>query len=249
MNEISDFKLNGVSVKRNLISDDEVNHVLKDLKSFYEQNKKNLEEGRDVNYADKDKGIINSLHRLENFSGYFFNKLAEQDNIISLAEELLDCEVKLLSIQSFVKPKGKGLAAPFHQDNAYWCIEPAAGLTMWIALDNCNEDNGMVKYVKKSHTKGVVKHTPSLAPGSSQIILDKNLPKGEIFCPDLKPGDAAIHHTMNIHGSNPNTSGNQRRGLLLCFCSKNSHRNEDLFKRYQENLTSLISLRESKNNR
>lgn len=245
MDDNVNFKLDGVTIQRSLLKPVEVEEVLKDLDRFYGKNKSNLQEGRDINYADKEKGIVNSFHRLENHKGYFFHELAKSDKIISLAQKLLDCEVDLLSIQSFVKPKGKGLPAPFHQDNAYWCIEPSAGLTMWIALDNCNKDNGMVKYIKGSHTIGVVNHTPSLAPGSSQIILDKDLPEGEVFCPDLKPGDAAIHHTMNIHGSNPNTSGNQRRGLLFCFCSNQSKRNKNLFNRYQDNLTAIIEMRKA----
>ena len=241
------FDNNGVTVVNKLVSVKEVNNILKDINLFYENNKDTLEEGKEVNFADNEKKIINSLHRLENYDGYFFHELAKRNSIISLAENLLDCEVKLLSIQSFVKPGKKGLAAPYHQDNAYWCIQPSHGLTIWIALDDCSSSNGMVKYIKGSHTQGVYKHTPSLAPGSSQIILDKDLPKGDIICPTLSPGDAAIHHTMNVHGSNPNITGNQRRSLLLCYCSKNSNRNKKLYDRYQENLAELISLRRNNN--
>jgi len=242
----TDFELDGVTLKKSLINQDEVQQVLDDINRFVNEKKNQLEEGREINYADKDKGIVNSLHMLENYDGYFFHELAKRKSIVSIAENLLNCEVKLLSVQSFVKPKGKGLPAPFHQDNAYWCIEPADGLTIWIALDSCNKENGMVKYIKGSHKIGVVKHTPSLAPGSSQIILENDLPKGEVFCPDLSQGDAAIHHTMNIHGSNPNTSGNQRRGLLFCYCSKKALRNKDLFERYQKNLSKLILMRKDK---
>ena len=103
----------------------------------------------------------------------------------------------------------------------------------------------MVKYIKGSHKVGVVEHTPSLAPGSSQIIEDQNLPEGEVFTPYLKPGDAAIHSTMNVHGSNPNRSGKKRRGFLLCYKGLNTKRNKSLFDRYQKNLDKLIVLRNS----
>ena len=239
------YNKTGVIVKPALISDNDIEKLINELDRFYKENKEFLEEGKEVNYADSEKTVINSLHRLENYTGYFFNELSKRDNIVSLAEELLEDDAELISIQAFVKPGSIGLPAPFHQDNAYWCIEPANGLTIWIALDYCNESNGMVKYISGSHNIGVVEHTPSLAPGSSQIIEDENLPKGEIFTPSLSPGDAAIHHTMNVHGSNPNKSGKKRRGFLLCYKGKNTSRNQDLFNRYQKNLEKLIELRNS----
>ena len=79
----------------------------------------------------------------------------------------------------------------------------------------------------------------------NQIIEEKDLPEGSVFTPSLKPGDAAIHHTMNIHGSNPNKSGKQRRGFLICYKGKNTKRNKNLFNRYEKNLEKLIELRNS----
>tara|TARA_A100001015_G_scaffold268079_1_gene318658 strand:- start:3069 stop:3824 length:756 start_codon:yes stop_codon:yes gene_type:complete len=243
---LKNYDNKGVIVERNLISQEDVERVIKELNTFYVNNKNSLQEGKEVNFADSDKTIINSLHRLENYKGYFFNDLSKRKKILDLAEELLEDKPELISIQAFVKPGTMGLPAPFHQDNAYWCIEPANGLTMWIALDICDKSNGMVKYIIGSHKIGVVEHAPSLAPGSSQIIEEKNLPNSKIFTPSLYPGDCAIHHTMNVHGSNPNNSGKQRRGLLLCFKGINTERNIDLFGRYQKNLEKLIEIRNSK---
>ena len=243
--KFKEFNSNGVIVEENLISEDDVTKVIDSLNLFFKENKETLEEGKEVNYADKSKGIINSLHRLENYKGYFFNELSEREKIMNLANELIGSDSKLISIQAFVKPGSIGLPAPYHQDNAYWCIEPPDGLTIWIALDECNKENGMINYIVGSHKSGVIKHTPSLAPGSSQIIVEEDLPEGELFNPSLMPGDAAIHHTMNVHGSNPNNSGKQRRGVLLCYQSKKSTRNPELFGRYQKNLESLIKLRNS----
>ena len=240
-----DYQKDGVIIERNLISQEDVKKVIEELNTFYLDNKNSLEEGKEVNFADSQKTIINSLHRLENYEGYFFNDLSKRKKILDLAEELLGDKPELISIQAFVKPGSVGLPAPFHQDNAYWCIEPANGLTMWIALDICDKSNGMVKYIIGTHKIGVVEHIPSLAPGSSQIIDETNLPKAKIFTPSLSPGDCAIHHTMNVHGSNPNNSGKQRRGLLLCFKGINTKRNMDLFGRYQKNLEKLIEIRNS----
>ncbi len=239
------YDTTGVIVEPELMTKADVDLVIEDLNRFLMENKDNLEEGKEINYANEEKTVVNSFHRLENYQGYFFNDLAKRSKIVNLAEELLKDKVELISIQAFVKPGEIGLETPYHQDNAYWCIEPANGLTIWIALDKCDKTNGMIKYVTGSHNIGVVEHTPSLAPGSSQIIEEKNLPTGEIFNPSLNPGDAAIHSTMSVHGSNPNNSGKQRRGLLLCYKGVKTKRNMKLFERYQKNLDKVMILRNS----
>ena len=241
----SNFDSTGVVVEKELISKSDVENIISDLERFLNENRNSLAEGKEINYADKEKTVVNSMHRLEKYDGYFFNELPKRTKILKLAEEILKDEPELIGTQAFVKPGGIGLPAPFHQDNAYWCIKPANGITIWIALDQCDETNGMVKYIDSSHKIGVVNHIPSIAPGSSQIIEEKDLPEGNVFTPSLKPGDAAIHHTMNIHGSNPNNSGKQRRGFLICYKGKNTKRNEDLFNSYEKNLEKLIELRNS----
>ena len=121
------FDSTGVIVESELISKTDVESVIEDLNRFLKENKDNLEEGKEVNYANFEKTIVNSFHRLENYQGYFFNELSKRSKIVDLAEELLKDKAELISIQAFVKPGDMGLAAPYHQDNAYWCIEPANG--------------------------------------------------------------------------------------------------------------------------
>ena len=85
----------------------------------------------------------------------------------------------------------------------------------------------------------------SVKSPTSSLLRSRSI-KSTLFTPSLDPGDSAIHHTMNIHGSNPNNSGKQRRGLLLCYKGKNTKRNKDLLDSYQNNLEKLIKIRNSK---
>ena len=62
---LKNYDNKGVIIERNLISQEDVERIIKELNTFYLNNKNSLEEGKEVNFADSDKTIINSLHRLE----------------------------------------------------------------------------------------------------------------------------------------------------------------------------------------
>jgi ectoine hydroxylase-related dioxygenase (phytanoyl-CoA dioxygenase family) len=127
-----------------------------------------------------------------------------------------------------------GLPSPWHQDNAYWCLEPASGLTIWIALDAADAENGGVNYLRGSHRLGLLPHQPSYAPGSSQTIM--SLPALDCVTPALAPGDALVHHCLTIHGSSANRSGRARRGVTLQYQGASAQVNQEKLQQYESAL-------------
>lgn len=71
-----------------------------------------------------------------------------------LASILLHDEVIGKNIQYFNKPPKIGKPTPAHQDGYYFMLEPNEAVTMWMALEPVDEENGCVRYVKGSHKKG-----------------------------------------------------------------------------------------------
>ena len=61
------------------------------------------------------------------------------------------------------------MASPMHQDNFYWNLKKPNSFTMWIAIDKAKKNNGAVEYLAGSHKK-LYAHSPSYAPGSSQMV-------------------------------------------------------------------------------
>ena len=70
----------------------------------------------------------------------------------------------------FAKPAVVGMSVPIHQDNYYWNLNNAKGVTVWIALDKSTKKNGALFYYKSSHKLRLLKHKNSYTPGSSQKI-------------------------------------------------------------------------------
>ena len=81
----------------------------------------------------------------------FFHRLMFNSRFEKLAELLLQGPVVGKNMQYFNKPPKIGKATPPHQDGYYFMLHPCEALTMWLALEEVDEENGCVRYVRGSH--------------------------------------------------------------------------------------------------
>lgn len=166
----------------------------------------------------------------------FFSALLFGDKIKSLAECLLEQRVIPQSISFFNKPPGTGTATPSHQDGYYFCLVPNEALTVWIALDDINDENGTMHYWKGSHKRGVLAHTESRVLGFSQGLANAPPDVGEETVCDVKRGGCLIHHSLMIHAAGSNTSQRSRRAVGLVYYGESARVDTDAQKRYQESV-------------
>ena len=47
------------------------------------------------------------------------------------------------------------------QDAYYWPLTPSKCVTVWVAIDDIDEDNGPMQFVPGSHLHGPIHHNPS----------------------------------------------------------------------------------------
>ncbi len=232
---VGEYDRNGVIVVKRLFSLNEVNHLKNKINSYIKKNSQNLK-GKEINFI---KNKINSIHK---FKDPFFKKFSSQKKILNIGRNLLDDKPKFRKCEYFAKPKKIGLASPLHQDNFYWNLKKGKGLTMWIAIDKSHKNNGTVKYLLKSHKKGLVEHEASFAPGSSQKVknVKKYMKRFKTKKFILNIGDCLIHHSEIIHGSDRNKSKYSRRGFTIQLISKNERVNKIALKRYNISLKKQI---------
>lgn len=212
-----------------------------ELEEFIKSNSGKLKRG-EINYTEQ--GFINSIHRLAGFDsefrGYFW-KLLHSDRMLSLVKNFLRDDAQARKAECFAKPKQFGLESPWHQDNFYWGVKDANALTVWIALDHCNNQNGALSYITGSHKLGLLPHVDSHMPGSSQKIEQQTLEhlnlQDMIETPELFPGDILIHHSLMIHGSEKNLSESDRRGVTLQYKALNSNYDDSMVEHYYKRLS------------
>lgn len=113
----------------------------------------------------------------------------------------------------FKPPGAKGQA--LHQDQRYLRVEPGTCIAAWLALDDCDEENGCMYVVPGSHT------LPVLCPGRSDAEDSWShdqvpIPPGMEAVPvPMKAGDVLFFNGQLIHGSHKNQSETRFRRIMV----------------------------------
>jgi non-heme Fe2+,alpha-ketoglutarate-dependent halogenase len=164
------------------------------------------------------KGRITNQHFLDPE----FYSLATRASVLDLVELALGPDIILISTGFFDKPPGSASEfVAWHQDTTYWGLEPPFAVTVWIALDDSDAENGCMRVIPGTHRGGLLPHSVSKQPGNV-LAHDQEIPAeylDEQAAVDfvLKAGQASLHHGELVHGSNPNRSTRRRCGTTIRF--------------------------------
>ena len=209
------FEENGFIFFPGFLNKKEITEVKKRL-AFFLKNRVSKMPSKMVYFEDKwDESTLKQLQRLFEFDE-FFHQMMFGSRFEKLASILLKDNVVGKNIQYFNKPPKIGKGTPAHQDGYYFMLEPNEAVTMWMALENVDEENGCVRYVKGSHKKGMRSHGRTNVLGFSQGMTDFGTPddlKNEVFFP-TKAGDLLVHHSLTIHRADANSSEDRTRRAM-----------------------------------
>lgn len=232
------FRRDGYIVVRSFLDQAEVADVYTNLDRLINDVVPTLPREQ-IFYEDKEntatlKQIQQLQHNDAYFGGLFFNSKFEK-----LAQLLLGGPVDGRNMQYFNKPPSTGKATPPHQDGYYFMIKPAEALTMWLAMDHVDEENGCVRYVHGSHEWGMRPHGRTQTLGFSQGVTDYGIASDlehETALP-AQPGDLLVHHCMTIHRADANQSTDRtRRALGFIYYSDAAEVDEEAHAAYQKRL-------------
>tara|TARA_R110002111_G_scaffold236505_1_gene297780 strand:+ start:87 stop:872 length:786 start_codon:yes stop_codon:yes gene_type:complete len=193
----------------------------------------------DVFYEDKaDKNSIKQIIRLYQHAD-FFEQLYLRSRFFNLSEFLLGRLVSGRNMQYFNKPPGIGKPTPPHQDGYYSKMTPLEGMTMWLALEDVDEENGCVRYINGSHKRGLRDHGATGTLGFSQGISDySDEDRAAEVCMIAKPGDLMVHNALTIHRADGNQSATRtRKALGFIYYSARAREDEEAANAYREKLT------------
>lgn len=113
----------------------------------------------------------------------------------------------------FKPPQARGQA--LHQDQAYLRANPGTCVAAWLAVDDCDEENGCMCVVPGSHKLPLLCHIAAdMEQSFSGVTVP--VPDGYEAIPILlKAGDVLFFHGNLIHGSGKNTSTTRFRRSLI----------------------------------
>lgn len=157
--------------------------------------------------------------RLLNASSFdgWFKKIVTSDAVLDPAESVLGPNIQYYQDNLFCKPANNGTGTRWHQDNIWWHADPPNILTIWIALDDVDRENGAVHYIRGSHSHLLEPTVEILDPKgfSYKLLADDQVDLTRAVSFNLSAGHAVMHHCMTIHGAPPNTSNRDRRGYTV----------------------------------
>lgn len=148
----------------------------------------------------------------------FWVRLISDKNLLDLVEPFIGPHIAAFSSHYFCKVPRSNRKVAWHQDGSYYPLWPMKTISLWLAADPSDTENGCLRIVKGSHlqqlvepggqggTAGMGTHTDSLA---SQL--------GEVVDIELNPGDVSVHHPNVVHGSDGNASARRRCGLSVRY--------------------------------
>jgi phytanoyl-CoA hydroxylase len=147
-----------------------------------------------------------------------FRALATHPRLLEPLTEILGPDIKLFRDALMMKPPQHGSAKPYHQDSAYWSIDPPDLCSAWIALDDATLENGCMRVIPGSHRHGVVEHRHLEDFQVDEETLDRS---GEVSVP-LEAGGVLLFHSLLLHATSPNRSHRARRAMICSYMSARS---------------------------
>lgn len=229
------YDADGFAVVRGFLPPDELARLKDNLDRYIREVVPRLPDG-DAFYEDKSRPeTLKQMHRIEQDA--FFAEYLGHPLWRAAAESLLGEPAAAPSgAEWFNKPPATRHVTPPHQDNYYFCLRPPQALTMWLALDAVDEENGCLRYVRGSHLCGLRPHGRTRTLGFSQGITDygDDDRANEVAVP-AQPGDVLIHHGNTIHRADANRSAaRHRRSFGIVFKAVSCRRDEEAYLRYSQ---------------
>lgn len=230
------FDRDGFVVVRQFLSGDELDELRVHLERYICQVVPTLP---DTSAFYDDRGRPETLKQLQHMDGDpYFRQYKHHSHWVELAGTLLREPVEPQGTEWFNKPPGTEHATPPHQDNYYFNLAPPNVVTLWLALDEVDEENGCLRYVAGSHREGLRPHGSTRVLGFSQGIVEySERDRQREVAVGLLPGDLVAHHGEAIHRADANRSPSRHRRSFALVCRGVScRRNEAQYERYLASL-------------
>lgn len=148
--------------------------------------------------------------------------LVTEPRILNYLQDLLGETLICWTTHFFTKMPGDGKRVSWHQDASFWSLTPSKTVTVWLAIDDVDEENAAMRVLPGTHLMGQVPFEYSQPEEAN--VLDQTVrlsPDLEVepVSLEMKAGQISLHTDWLLHGSEVNRSDRRRSGLTMRFVS------------------------------
>jgi non-heme Fe2+,alpha-ketoglutarate-dependent halogenase len=145
--------------------------------------------------------------------------IARHPPIVAAVQSLIGPDVLLFGASMFAKDARDPRFVSWHQDSAYYGLDPHEEVTVWLALSRANSESGCVRVLPGSNLGPDLQHEETydannlLSRGQSLRGIDD----AQAVEMPLEPGWFSMHHERTAHDSRPNRSDDRRIGVAFFY--------------------------------
>ena len=142
----------------------------------------------------------------------WFQDYIESGPHIRLMKHLIEDDLAPDNVTWNDKPRGMDRTLP-HFDALGAYRMPPSGISLWIAMDNIDKNNGCLCYEKGSHRKEypMAYPLPNYDERNQSVVLV-----------EVSPGDAVIHSAKTVHWSREQVDFRPRNSLVYVYWGASS---------------------------
>jgi ectoine hydroxylase-related dioxygenase (phytanoyl-CoA dioxygenase family) len=140
--------------------------------------------------------------------------------ILDAVEDLIGPDILVFNSTFFIKEPNSEAVTAWHQDATYFGLAPYVHVTAWVAFSSSSGASGCMQFIAGSHRWGQLRHEARAVANSvnngSQTISEAFDATRPQLAP-LEPGEFSLHHTLLVHQSESNRSGDRRIGVGISY--------------------------------
>jgi ectoine hydroxylase-related dioxygenase (phytanoyl-CoA dioxygenase family) len=146
-------------------------------------------------------------------------ELARNPKILDAVEDVIGPNILIFGASIFAKDGRDPRYVSWHQDSAYFGLDPHEEVTAWVGFTDAPVEKGCMRVLPKSHLGPDLRHTEThakdnmLAKGQTIEGIDETL---AVDMP-VGLGEFSLHHERTAHASHPNRSHDRRIGFAFFY--------------------------------
>lgn len=145
--------------------------------------------------------------------------VARHPKVLDAVEDLIGPDILIYLCTLWFKNANDPGFVSWHQDSAYYGLDPHDVVTMWIGITDSTRDKGCVRVLPGSHKGPDHTHVETYDPKNllSRGQSIDGLDESKAVDMELAAGQFSLHHERLVHGSAPNTTGDRRMGMSVIY--------------------------------
>jgi non-haem Fe2+, alpha-ketoglutarate-dependent halogenase len=203
--QVAQYERDGFLHPIPVLSPDEVHRLRSELEAW------EYSRGAPIDFPEKSKSYL-----LFDWA----DQLVHHPAILDAVEDVIGPDILVYHSTLFLKEARTGAFVRWHQDSAYFYLEPHLHVTAWVALSDASELAGCMRALPGSHRWGNIPHDDQ--PGALNMIrrgqgISQRFDAETGVAMPVAAGEMSLHHTDLVHASGANHSDDRRIGYAISY--------------------------------